>query len=237
MAEIKAVTLDVVPAAERKEIGALKRSALDLAARFGEVREKVSEAAPRFIKLYTKLAAWAADQEVPFTMAGFARLFDPTVPTFANKEGKGYTFNRTYQLFVYMKRQRTQAESPKGTKGEFDGAVKKAERLARTLLALSVSTPESIAAFWAKFATEFDMNDAQMRTLQRRVGKVDPVFNLEKFIDPIDFSKVPVVHMDSIKQPRTTTTVAQLKAVRDKVVARGIGRVAKAGQRVRVKAA
>src|SRR4051812_16769519 len=96
------VNVNALSTAQRKALQALKRPVTDAAARFKVVREKLTELAPKVIKLFNEITATSEG----FTFVEFCRLFDATIPTHAaDRDGEiGYRNHRVYYTLAYMRR-------------------------------------------------------------------------------------------------------------------------------------
>lgn len=226
-----AVTLS---AALKSKVAGMKAAAQGLAAKYGEVREKVNESAPRFMALFNEIKQ-AQDNPDGFGLADFARLFDSTVPTHAadNNEGVGYRNHRMYYTLAYMQRVQRQKDKPRGTQGKFNGASAKLERLIATLLTVA----KDPAPLWERVSEEFAMQPRTLAILKNRVEQVQPIMDLTKIMGSkkIDFSAAPAIHMErtaagSGGEAGDATSEVEASATRTRA---GIDSLAQSGRRVR----
>src|SRR5690349_11080230 len=102
MAKAEVITINTLSAAHRKAVQGMRRQVLDAAHKFGALRERLSDLAPKVVKLYNAIVA----EQDGFTFVDFCRLFDATVPTHAaDRDGvTGYRNHRTYYTLQYMRR-------------------------------------------------------------------------------------------------------------------------------------
>jgi hypothetical protein len=168
------VTLETLNAAAKRQVLALRRPVMDAARQFGAVRERLSDLAPKIVKLFNMILA---DNEA-FTFVSFVRLFDPTVPTHAaDRNGEtGYRNHRTYYTLAYMRRlvqlQGTRRRTPGGVR---DSAT---DALARTL-ATVLQVVEDSEAVWHAIQSEFQFTERLMTRLRKRVDATKPLIQLE----------------------------------------------------------
>jgi hypothetical protein len=173
------VTLETLSAADRREFNAVKRPITDLSSKFGVVREKLKEIAPRVFALFNRIKS----EHPNFSFVEFARLFAPDMPTHAaDRDGAvGYRNHRVYYTLVYMQRSLTQR--PRGRQGVRDSAV---DGLARTIATLlQIIEPTTV---WKSIQDEFGYDERIMGRLQKRVEKTRPLF-------PVKAKAVEVGHV------------------------------------------
>lgn len=188
-----AVTLDSLSAANKRNIQAIKRPILDAARSFGQVRERLTELAPRMVKAYNAIVA---DVE-RFAFVDFVRLIDPSVPTHAADRDNtpGYRNHRTYYTMQYMRRLVQQQRGARGQQGVRDSATDGFARTLATILQI-VDDPGPV---WEAIQREFDFTERLMSRLRRRVEATKPLFKLQT-ARPAKVGNV--IHME-----RTTATV------------------------------
>lgn len=225
------VSLETLSAVFRKQVQALKGSVTRLAKDYGIVREKISEVAPRAIKLFKQIQG----EHLGFTLADFARLFDSDVPVNAadTDEGPGYRNNRTYQALAYMQRVVQQTENPRrGRQGKRDPAT---DQLARTVCTiLQIVKASDHDAIWRAVAQEFRFGDRQLAGLKRRVETVKPIIDLAAVVKPVGIAASNIIHMEPIRPiaaAQPGTPAAALRAAGRG--GRGRGAMAQPGRRVR----
>lgn len=166
---------DGLTKAQRTQIGNLKRSVLDAAQKYGAVREKLTDLAPKVIAVFNNIVA----DNPAFQFVTFARMFDSTVPTHAaDRDGEiGYRNHRTYYTLSYMRRVVQQAGTQrKGRQGVRDSSV---DGLARTIATILSIVKESDAErVWNAIQTELGFGERVMTGLRRRVEETKPIIKL-----------------------------------------------------------
>lgn len=184
------LTIKTLSAALRRQVQQVKGQVVSLAKTYGVVREKVSAIAPRVMKLYR---ACTDEADGAFTLADFARLFDPSVPTHAadNDEGPGYRNNKTYYTLAYMQRVVQAANRPKGRQGQYNPATARLERALATILQI-VKDPDPI---WNAVAQEFNLGDRGKARLIARVKATKPLIDLSAVLKPVSVDDSRIVHM------------------------------------------
>lgn len=172
----ESVTLDSISAVFSKQIKGLRPTISNLSKQAGIVREKMKDLAPKVIGLFKKLQA-----EYPsITFVEFARMFDPTVPTFAaDKDGAiGYRNHKTYYTLNNMRRLDATAGRGRGTArtagGVRDSATDALARSLATILQI-VQEPESV---WGAVQQEFAFGERLMTRLRKRVEETKPLFTI-----------------------------------------------------------
>lgn len=183
------ITVNMLSAAHKRSLQALKRPVMDAARQFGAVREKLSDLAPKVVKLYTAIQA---DNE-RFSFVEFVRLFDATVPTHAaDRDGtSGYRNHRTYYTLQYMRRivQLGAGNRQRGQQGVRDSATDALARTLATVLQI-VAEPENV---WTAIQQEFNFSERLMTRLRKRVDATKPLIVL-KTARPAQVGNV--IHMD-----------------------------------------
>jgi hypothetical protein len=194
MPKLVPVTVEGLSPANRRQLQTLRRPVMDAARSFGQVRERLTDLAPRVVKLYNAIVA---DME-RFTFVDFVRLFDATVPTHAaDRDGTtGYRNHRTYYTLQYMRRLVATAGRQRGPQGVRDSAT---DALARTL-ATVLQIVEDHERVWSAIQSEFQFSERLMTRLRRRVSDTKPLIKLEA-TRPAKVGNV--IHMD-----RATTAPA-----------------------------
>lgn len=182
--------INQLSAAHRKGVQALRRQVTDAAKQFGVVREKLSDLAPKVVKLFNSITAENAN----FTFVEFCRMFDPSIPTHAaDKDGViGYRNHRVYYTLQYMRRLVT-ANAPgrrRGQQGVRDSATDALARTLATILQI-VAEPEQV---FAAVQSEFGFGERLMTRLRKRVEATKPLIKLET-ARPAKVGSV--VHMES----------------------------------------
>jgi len=197
---VTALSVDLLSAELRKEFNATKGKLLEVSKQAGIVRERMAEIAPRVIGLYDSMRAYARTHKMrPPTVADFARMYDPTVPTHAGDQGdvRGYRNHKVYYTITNMQRaeQRAARATEAAEGGEGGGrktdpnagtidarsangvrevAVDVLARILKTILQI-VPTPDPI---WAAVQDEFKFTNNLMTRLKERVSKTDPLLDL-----------------------------------------------------------
>lgn len=186
----KAFTADNLSAAFQRQVQTLKRPVMDAARQFSVVREKLSDLAPRVVRLFAAIQA----EHDGVTFVEFVRMFDPTVPTHASERNgaEGYRTHKTYYTLDYMRRLvRNQAGQgrPRGQQGVRDSAT---DGLARTLATLFqvVADHEPI---WTAIQQEFGFTERLLTRLRKRVEDTKPLVKLA-VVKPLKVGNV--VHME-----------------------------------------
>lgn len=168
------ITIQSLSPAHRKTLQALRRPVLDVARSFGTVRERLTEIAPRVVKLFNSITA---DQD-GFTFVDFVRMFDPSVPTHAaDRDGTtGYRNHRTYYTLQYMRRLVVTTGQRRRTPGGVrDSAT---DALARTL-ATVLQIIDDREKVWSAIQQEFQFSERLMTRLRKRVDNTKPLIRLE----------------------------------------------------------
>lgn len=186
---VQGVTLDSLSAAHKRTIAGMRRQVLDAARTFGAVRERLSDLAPKVVKLFKDIEG----ENPSITFVDFTRMFDPSVPTHSrDRDGViGYLNHRTYYTLQYMRRLVQQKSRPRGAgQGVRDSAT---DGLARTLKTILQILPEDAQGeIWNVVQAEFGFGERIMTRLRKRVDATKPLFKL-------DASRVKVgnvIHMD-----------------------------------------
>jgi hypothetical protein len=188
-----AVSLDSLSAPHKRTLQALRRPVLDASRSFGAVRERLTDLAPKVVKLFTGILS----EHERFTFVEFCRLFDSTVPTHAaDRDGTtGYRNHRTYYTLAYMRRLvqlgGTQRRAPGGVR---DSAT---DALARTL-ATVLQLVEDHERVWTAIQQEFGFTERLMTRLRKRVDNTKPLIKLEA-TRPAKVGNV--IHMDRTTAP------------------------------------
>lgn len=196
------ITFEMLPASHKRSVQALRRPVLEAARSFGTVRERLSELAPKIVKLYNSITA---DVE-RFTFVDFVRMFDGTVPTHAaDRDGNtGYRNHRTYYTLAYMRR----LVQTQGTRNRTPGGVRDSatDALARTLATVLqiVSDHEQV---WNAIQSEFGFTERLMTRLRKRVDNTKPLIKLEA-TRPAKVGKV--IHMDRTTAPTGEQIAAEV---------------------------
>lgn len=192
------MTVDRLSAGHRKSLQALRRPVLDAARSFSAVRERLTDLAPRVVKLYNSIVA---DVE-QFTFVDFVRLFDSTVPTHAaDRDGTmGYRNHRTYYTLAYMRRLVQLGGTRRAPGGVRDSAT---DALARTL-ATVLQLVEDHERVWQAIQSEFGFSERLMTRLRKRVDQTQPLIKLEA-TRPAKVGNV--IHME--KQTESAEPLAQ----------------------------
>jgi hypothetical protein len=164
-------TIDDLSAGIRRQVTALRPSITAAAKQFAVIREKLSDLAPKVVRLYNEIQA----ENERFTFVEFARLFDNTIPTHPGDRGavEGYRKHRVYYTLTYMRRL-VQTSGRRGQQGVRDSA---ADALARTLATILqvVAEPEPV---WTAIQQEFGYTERLMGRLRKRVEATEPLFKL-----------------------------------------------------------
>jgi hypothetical protein len=168
-----AITIDSLSPAHKRQVQALRRPVLDAARSFGVVRERLSDLAPKVVKLYNGIVA---DME-RFTFVDFVRMFDATVPTHAaDRDGAtGYRNHRTYYTLAYMRRLVQLTGGRRVPGGVRDSAT---DALARTLATI-LQIVEDHERVWSAIQQEFTFSERLMTRLRKRVEQTKPLIRLE----------------------------------------------------------
>lgn len=186
--------INMLSAPHRKTLQALRRSVLEAARQFGAVRERLTDMAPKIVKLYNAIVA----ENERVTFVEFARMFDPTVPTHAadRDEKVGYRNHRVYYTLQYMRR--LVVATPRGQQGVRNSAT---DALARTLATILqvVAEPEAV---WTAIQQEFSFGERLMTRLRKRVADTQP---LVKLAAPKPIKAGEPIHM----APPTAEAMAQ----------------------------
>lgn len=195
-----AITIDSLSAVHRRQIQALRRPVLDAARSFGAVRERLTDLAPKVVKLFNSITA----ESERFTFVDYVRTFDPSVPTHApDRDGvTGYRNHRTYYTMQYMRR----LVQLTGTRRRTPGGVRDSatDALARTLATI-LQIVEDHERVWTAIQQEFDFSERLMTRLRKRVDNTQPLIKLEA-TRPAKVGKV--IHME----PATATQSADIEA-------------------------
>lgn len=189
------VALETLSATLRKQVTAVRGTITKLAKDYGVIREKVAEVAPRVIKLFKAIQ----NEQNGVTMADFARIFDPSVPTHAaddKKTGaKGYRSNRTFQAISYMQQivQRAERGPSQGRQGKRDPATDQLARMISTIL--QVIRPADHGVVWQAVKDEFRFGDKALAGLTKRVEAADPLIDLKAAVKPVSVAPSNIHHM------------------------------------------
>lgn len=218
MAEMTFSLKDLTPG-ERSQVTGLRRTVSDIADKLGIVRQKVADIAPKVLKLFNELSA-KHDNLGGFV--GFARLFDPNMPTHAaDKDGTpGYRNNKMYQALDYMRRTQRLTNRPRGQQGRRDPAT---DQLARTL-ATVLQIVKHDEVIWQAVQKEFRFGDRSLARLKTRVAEVKPIVDFSD-VKKIDVTADEVIHMEPVR-PATTAPSIDVEAVASKVIKRQPRKVA-----------
>jgi hypothetical protein len=157
-------------------LAALKRPVTAAAASFGTVREKLSELAPKVLKLFTNITA-GLEEGQNFTFVDFCRMFDASIPTHAaDRDGViGYRNHRVYYTLAYMRRlAQTAGTQRKGQQGVRDSAT---DALARTLATI-LQIVDDKEAVWSAVQKEMAFTERLMTRLRKRVDATKPFIKL-----------------------------------------------------------
>jgi hypothetical protein len=194
----EAITINSLSAVHKRQVQALRRPVLDAAVKLGAIRERLSDLAPKVVKLYDAIKA----EHTTFQYVAFVRLFDASVPTAAEE----YRNHRTYYTMQYMRRLVQQAGMvgrKRGQQGVRDTAV---DGLARTLATIMQIVPDTEQPMiWRAVEQELQLLPRTLARLQRRVAATKPLIRLET-ARPAKIGNV--IHMD-----RTAVTEAETPAV------------------------
>lgn len=179
-----------ISAAHRKQVNDLKRPVMDAAGKFAAVREKLSDLAPKVMKVFTAITA----ENERFTFVEFVRLFDASVPTKAGGED-GYRVHRTYYTLSYMRRmvQLGGAQRQGAGQGVRNNAT---DALARTLATVLQIVADQEAVYRG-IQEEFGWGERIMTRLKKRVEDTRPLF---KLATPKPLRIGNVIHMAEAKQ-------------------------------------
>lgn len=183
------VTFESLTASLQRQIKSLRQPIKDLAAKFGLVREKLKDTAPKVLQLFNDIKA----KHQRFTFVEFARLIDPSIPTHGpDREGVvGYKNHKTYYTLDYMRRLINLR--PRGRQGVRDSAT---DALARTI-ATVLQVVKDGAPVWGAIQEEFKFNERQINNLRKRVISTQPLFVLN--VPPRSTVKIgKVIHMPRI---------------------------------------
>jgi hypothetical protein len=175
MAKASIVAIGVTPlsADHRRQVKELTRPITDVAQKFGVIRERLSELAPKVVKLFNAISA-AHDG---FTFVEFARLFDPSIPTHAaDRDGEtGYRNHKVYNTLTYMRRLvQTNRQGRRGQQGVRDSATDALARVLRTLQGIV----KDDAPLWNAVQSEFQFSERLMTRLRKRVASTEPLIHL-----------------------------------------------------------
>ena len=195
--DVQSITVNSLSAAHKRSLQALRRPVLDAARSFGAIREKLTELAPKVIKLYNAIQA----ENERLSFVEFVRLFDGSVPTHAaDRDGTtGYRNHRTYYTLQYMRRiVQMGGTRRRGQQGVRDSA---ADALARTLATVLqiVAEPENV---WQAIQQEFGYSERLMTRLRKRVDATKPLVTL-KASKPAQVGNV--IHMQPQAAPTEET--------------------------------
>jgi hypothetical protein len=204
-----AVTVESLSAANRRQLTALRRPVMDASRAFGAVRERLTDLAPKVVKLFNAIVA---DNE-RITFVDFCRLFDATVPTHAaDRDGTtGYRNHRTYYTMAYMRR----LVQLGGTRRRVPGGVRDSatDALARTL-ATVLQIVEDHERIWSAIQQEFGFTERLMTRLRKRVDNTQPLIKLEATrpakvgnVIHMDRTTAPVVEGEELRQPGRQITM------------------------------
>ncbi len=185
---VESIGVNALTGVQKRQLAGLKRGVIDASKGLANVREKLSDLAPRVIALFNSIIA----ENVNFTFVEFCRLFDPSVPTnAADRDGQpGYRNHRVYYTLDYMRRLVRQAgQQRRGRQGVRDSAVDDLARMLATVLQI-VSDPDQV---WNAVQAEFHYSERVMTRLRRRVENTKPVLKLA-IPKPVKVSGV--IHME-----------------------------------------
>lgn len=170
--KVHSMTIANLSAPQRKTLQALRRPVVDAARSFGAVRERLTDLAPKVIKLFNAIVA----EQDRFTFVEFVRMFDPSVPLHAaDRDGViGYRNHRVYYTMAYMRRLTQQGGRPRGQQGVRDSATDALARTLATILQI-VSEPEPV---WNAIQSEFAFSERLMTRLRKRVDATKPLIKL-----------------------------------------------------------
>lgn len=173
----------------KRQVDALKRPVMDAAGKFAAVREKLSDLAPKVMKVFTAITA----ENERFTFVEFVRLFDSSVPTKAGGED-GYRVHRTYYTLAYMRRmvQLGGAQRQGAGQGVRNNAT---DALARTLATVLQIVADQEAVYRG-IQEEFGWGERIMTRLKKRVEDTKPLF---KLASPKPLRIGNVIHMAEAK--------------------------------------
>lgn len=209
-----------IPKEFQAEIKATKAGVSALADSLGAARVRSRDLGPKVIGLYDRMKASIGRG---FNFVGFARLYDPTVPTHADaRDGvEGYRRHKTYYALDYMRRTMQAEDSPRGkAAGVRNNAT---DALARALATiLSIVPKASVESIWTAVQKEFDFGEGLMTRLRDRVVKTQPLFSLQA-------QRVKVGNVIHMERPVTTSAEG-------KVAAAPIADVEKPRRRVKIPA-
>lgn len=197
MADVQNITVNSLSGPHRKALQALRRPILDAAKGFEAIREKLSDLAPRMVKLYNAILG----ENERFTFVEFVRMFDPTVPTHAADRDQtvGYRNHRVYYTMAYMRRLVVTQSRPRGQQGVRDSAT---DALARTL-ATVLQVVEDAETVWKAIQDEFQFSERLMTRLRKRVDATKPLIKLAAKT-PIHAGSV--IHMERVEAPAAAST-------------------------------
>lgn len=212
--DVVSITINSLSAVHKRTLQALRRQVTDAARSFGVVREKLTDLAPKVIKLFNAINA---DTE-GVTFVDFARMFDPSVPTHAaDRDGKdGYRNHRVYYTLAYMRRlyqvANAQGTRARGQQGVRDSATDALARTLATVLQL-VNEPEPL---WNAIQTEFAFTERLMTRLRARVAATKPLIKLEvarpakvgSVIHMDRLTPVPATEREALAQPGRNVSLA-----------------------------
>ena len=193
------VTLETLDAGIRREITTVKRPIMDLARKFGAIREKLSELAPKVMRIYNRITA----DHPGFQFVEFARMIDTSIPTHRDpRDGKdGYNVHPTYTTLAYMRRLLTTPR--RGRQGVRDNAT---DALARSL-ATVLQVVEDTERVWDAIKAEFpEWTERLITRLRKRVAAAKPFITLDA-PRPVKLGKV--IHMDRVVAPQAEQTGAE----------------------------
>jgi hypothetical protein len=217
-----AITLNSLSGGLQKQVKALKGQIGQVASQLRAVREKASDLAPKVMKLFNQIKA---ETEGRFSLADFARFYDPKVP----ERAEDYRRNPTYAALDYMQRVQRQADRPRGAgRGRREPATAKLERTLKTILQI-VKDPDPI---WQAVQKEFQLEDRGLKQLQNRVNSDEykPLLDLTGIIKPVNISGAKVIHMEPKVKPEQPEPGEVMRAIQ------GVGKRGRAVNR-RVKVA
>lgn len=200
MPNVESISVNSLSAAHKRTLQALRRPVVDAARSFGAVREKLTDLAPKVLRLFNALVA----EHERLTFVEFVRMFDPSVPMHAaDRDGTiGYRNHRVYYTMAYMRRLTQQGGRPRGQQGVRDSATDALARTLATILQI-VSEPEPV---WAAIQAEFQFSERLMTRLRKRVDATKPLIKLEASKP----AKVAgVIHMERITTGEPTEAMAQ----------------------------
>jgi hypothetical protein len=189
---------------------------------FREVQRKISDKGGKFVTLFNSIRAELDKVQegsgAGFGVADFARLFDPTVPTHADRDAQGedgYKAHNAFQTMNYMIRTQRAKANPRGRQGVRDLATAKLERALAMIVA--IVTPDTEAILWEAVKSQFGLQERGITQLRNRTHATKPLLDMKALgFKPVALKPSVVVHMTPNAQQQVVAGMANLKAQIDK---------------------